>query len=132
MEVVLLYHIVLVVWCSFECILVTCIIFGWAQLLEVLESERYFSSYCDDEETKERLSNLNATANDVLTCNRQDSLLNLVYSSSLFSMSFAVFLGGKFLDIYGFRKTRVLSWYDHLSICYIKRPCLLCSMLICL
>lgn len=101
------YYVGLIVWSTFECILVSAICFGWPQLLEVLEKERYFASYCENDNDS-TLSTVNQTLNGQ-TCSQQDSILNLIYSFSTFATATAVFAGGKFLDVYGFRKTRLLS-----------------------
>ena len=104
-----LYHSSLVVWCCFESILVTCVIGGWAQLLEILEREQYFWSYCD--EGSDSIQMYNETFNNIArTCSKQDNLLNLVYTFASFATAISVFIGGKFLDTYGFTKTRILSW----------------------
>ena len=112
------YRLCLVFWSVFEGVLCTACITGWAQLLEILESERYFSSYCATNEansniTASQLNDGNSSNNGLYgddTCSEQDSLLVLAYTLSVFTFNAAVFLSGKYLDIFGFRKTRVLAW----------------------
>ena len=111
------YHLCLVIWSAFESVLCTACIYGWAQLLEILESERYFSSYCETDAINSsktlpqmNTSNSSNSDDDSDTCSKQDSLLILAYTLSLFIFFTSIFFSGKFLDIFGFRKTRVLAW----------------------
>jgi hypothetical protein len=111
-------HLGLIVWSVFESVLCTATIFGWAQLLEILEGEQYFSSYCGDEANSNRtISQINtsnsshnkAGGNDINTCSEQDSILRLVYTISVFASFASIFLSGKYLDMFGFRNTRILA-----------------------
>ena len=112
-----IYHLSLVIWGAFESVLCTACIFGWAQLLEILESERYFSSYCETDAINSsqtvpqiNTSNSSNSDDDSNTCSKQDSLLILSYTLSVFTFFASIFFTGKYLDIFGFRKTRVLAW----------------------
>ena len=94
-----LYYACLFLWTTFESFLLSSIIPGWPQLLEVLQDERYFVSYCGNK-------------NDTLSgesCSKRDSSLNFVYSLATFLGGATLFVSGKFLDMYGFRKTRLLG-----------------------
>ena len=108
------YYTYLIVWSVFESVLCSAPVFGWAQLLEILQNERYFSSYCWDEAN----SNQTNTSHDVLQseditkkCSKQDSLLNMAFTVSIFVCFGSVFLSGKYMDMFGFRKTRILARY---------------------
>ena len=106
----------LIVWSVFESVLCTGPIFGWAQLLEILQNERYFSSYCGDEansnQTNANVNILHNVNRDIKTCLKQDSMLNLAYTTSVFAFHASIFLSGKYMDIFGFRKTRILARYE--------------------
>ena len=115
-----IYHLGLVVWSVFESVLCTAAIFGWAQLLEILEGEQYFSSlYCGDEtKSNKTISQLNTSinyinnetdGNDINTCSEQDSILRLVYTIAVFASFASIFVSGKYMDMFGFRKTRILA-----------------------
>ena len=111
------YPLCLVIWSAFESVLCTACIYGWPQLLEILESERYFSSYCktdaiNSSDTLPQINTRNSSNSDddSGTCSKQDSLLILSYTLSLFTFFTTTFFSGKSLDIFGFRKTRVLAW----------------------
>jgi MFS family permease len=113
-----IYHLGLVVWSVFESVLCTAAIFGWAQLLEILEGEQYFSSYCGDEaKSNKTISQLNTSnyinnetgGNDITTCSEQDSILRLVYTIAVFASFASIFVSGKYMDMFGFRKTRILA-----------------------
>ncbi|XP_028416745.1 solute carrier family 43 member 3-like [Dendronephthya gigantea] len=115
------YYICLVTWAVFESVISTSCLFGWAQLLEILHSEHYFASYCetneaDSNKTISQLKNSNSSIGDDVsdTCARQDSLLILAYTLSAFAGSVSIFFGGKFLDVFGFTKTRVLTCFIYL------------------
>lgn len=107
------HYTYLIVWSVFESVLCTCPIFGWAQLLEILQNERYFSSYCEDETNSNQTNtSYNVLHNkDINTCSKQDSILNLAYTISVFVSFASVFLSGKYMDLTGFRKTRILARY---------------------
>jgi hypothetical protein len=113
-----IYHLCLVVWSAFESVLCTYLIFGWAQLLEILESEQYFSSYCGHEANSNKtisqtntsnLSGNGTVSSDTNTCSEQDSILRLAYTISVFASLASIFVSGKYLDMFGFRKTRILA-----------------------
>ena len=110
-------YLALVVWSVFESVLCTACIFGWAQLLEILENEQYFSSYCGHEaksnftiisQTNTSKSNSSEYVNK-RTCGEQDSVLRMAYTISVFATFASIFLSGKYLDKFGFRKTRILA-----------------------
>ena len=109
------YCVVLIVWNIFESIISSACIFGWAQLVEVLENEQYFSSYCDDEassnKTAAQINNTDrsSTKDDVETCSKRDSVFRLAYTIAVFALYTSIFAGGKFMDMFGFRKTRRLA-----------------------
>ena len=113
-------YLCLVVWSVFESVLCTAAIFGWAQLLEILQSEHYFSSYCGDEANSNTstISQANTSGSgfvhnedgsDVNTCAKQDSVLLMAYTISVFAAFASIFLSGKYLDMFRFRKTRILA-----------------------
>ena len=88
------YHLCLVIWSAFESVLCTACIYGWAQLLEILESERYFSSYCEtgainSSETSRRINTSNSSKydDDSDTSSKQDNLLMLAYTLSVFTLN---------------------------------------------
>ena len=111
------YHLCLVIWSVFESVLCTACIFGWPQLLEILKSERYFLSYCETDainssETSPQIntSNSSNSGDDSDTCSKQENLLILAYILSAFTLFASIFFSGKFLDFFGFIKSRVLAW----------------------
>ena len=105
-------YIALIIWSVFESVLSTAIMFGWAQLLVILESEEYFSSYCKNGEFHSNTSvlNINTSRNDTQkTCTQQDNLLNLAFTIALFSSYMSIFIGGRISDLYGFRSSRLIA-----------------------
>ena len=112
------YRLCLVIWSAFESVLCTECIFGWPQLLEILESERYFSSYCktgaiNSSETLRRINTSNSSKydDDSDTCSKQDSLLLLAYrpTLSVFTLYASICFSGKFLDTFGFKSISMVS-----------------------
>ena len=105
-------YIALIIWSVFESVLATANMFGWAQLLVILESEEYFSSYCKNGEFHSNTSvlNINTSRNDTQkTCTQQDNLLNLAFTIALFSSYMSIFIGGRIADLYGFRSSRLIA-----------------------
>ena len=111
------YYTYLVTWSVFESVLCTAPLFGWAQLLEILQNERYFSSYCVDEANSNQTNTSYTFLHNkyIKTCSKQDSVLNLAYTISVFVCLASVFLSGKYMDMCGFRKTRILARYKSIS-----------------
>lgn len=105
------YYFGLTLWTIFESVICTGIIFGWANLLEVLEKERYFVSYCADNvgSNTTHTNTSSSSGSGAETCSEQNNVLRLVYTLSVFMSFTSVFLGGRFMDIFGFRLTRVLA-----------------------
>ena len=114
-------YLALIVWSVFESVLCTSVIFGWAQLLEILENEQYFLSYCDHE-AKSNVTILQVNTNksfynehmNTRTCAEQDGVLRMAYTTSVFACFASIFLSGKYLDMFGFRKTRLLASFIYL------------------
>ena len=109
-------YLALIVWSVFESVLCTAVIFGWAQFLEILENEQYFLSYCEHE-AKSNVTILQVNTNKSFynehiythTCAQQGSVLRMAYTTSVFACFASIFLSGKYLDMFGFKKARLLA-----------------------
>lgn len=91
-------------WSVVELLLLSAIIYGWASLVVALKQESYFRDLCHTKAanlTKALLSG---------GCIEQDERLNLVFTVGVFTFSSAGVFVGTFLDYFGPRKTRLLSW----------------------
>ena len=112
-------YLALTAWSVFESVLCTAVIFGWAQLVEILENEQYFLSYCEHE-AKSNVTILPVNTNksfehvNTHTCTKQDGVLRMAYTTSVFACFASIFLSGKYLDMFGFRKTRLLASFIYL------------------
>lgn len=94
------YRYFVLLWSVVESLLLSAIIYGWASLIVVLKKESFFRDLCDSKEK-------NST---ILGCVEQDERLNLVFTVGVFTFSSSGVIAGPFLDYFGPRKTRFLSW----------------------
>ena len=94
------YRCGVVSWGILECLLFSAVVYGWASLAFVLKEESFFCT--------QHFSNLtiNESSED---CSGQDDLLNLAFTTGVFSFtSFGVF-AGVLLDSCGPRVTRLTA-----------------------
>ena len=105
------YHLCLVIWSVFESVLCTVFVLGWPHLLEILESERYFSSYCENDAINSsktlpqmNTSNSSNSDDDSDTCSKQDNLLLLACTLFVFTLYASIFFSGKCLMYLGLER----------------------------
>ena len=92
-------------------------VYGWAALVYVLKAEGFYSHLCQNENetasvttpsTTQQLTQAEDNTVPILTCQKQDATLNLVFTIASFALQGSMALFGILHDNLGTRFSRIL------------------------